>query len=250
MRILIVDDEAPARSRLRQLLEEGSEHEIAGDAATGEQALALAAREKPDVVLLDIRMPGMSGLETAMHLNSLEKPPAIVFTTAYDEYAVEAFEAQAVGYILKPVRRERLNRALERAGRLNAAALGAVAERTGAGVRRAHICARLHDELRVIPVESIHYFQADQKYTRVCHEAGEDLIEDSLKQLEREFGDRFVRIHRSALVATDRIETLQKSPDGAVTIRLRDGRAAAGDGLTVSRRHLAAVRKLLKGKRN
>jgi len=110
VRILIVDDEPPARDRLRQILEEGGEHEIVGDAGNGTDALAICAVERPDVVLLDIRMPGMSGIETAHHLNELRDPPAIVFATAYDEYAIDAFEAQAIGYVLKPVRRARLPR--------------------------------------------------------------------------------------------------------------------------------------------
>ena len=102
MKVLIVDDEAPARERLRQMIQDSGEHTVAGDAANGKQALEIAARVKPDVVLLDIRMPGLNGIETAQHLNAFDKPPAIVFTTAYDEYAIEAFEAQAIGYVLTP----------------------------------------------------------------------------------------------------------------------------------------------------
>jgi two-component system response regulator AlgR len=189
----------------------------------------------------------LSGLETAQHLNAFEKPPAVVFTTAYDEYAIDAFDAQAVGYILKPVRRERLAQALERAGRLNAATLSAVAEQTGIESRRSHICARVRGELRLIPVEEIHYFHADQKYTRVCYAGGEHLIDDSLKQLEQEFRDDFVRIHRSALVAVSQIEALQKAEDGEVSISLRGDGQVGEDRLTISRRHLAEVRRRLKG---
>ena len=139
MKILIVDDEAPARERLRQILSENDEHEVVGDAANGEQALSLATEHQPDVVLLDIRMPGMDGIETAHHLNRMERPPAIVFATAYDEYAIDAFEAQAIGYVLKPVRRERLNKALNQAARVTGAGLTDVARGAGMEERRTHI---------------------------------------------------------------------------------------------------------------
>lgn len=248
MKILIVDDEAPARDRLRQLIEESGEHVVVGDAGNGLEALEMTAELDPDIVLLDIRMPGLNGLETARHFNALEKPPAVVFTTAYDEYAVDAFDAQAVGYILKPVRRERLAKALARAQKLSAATLSAVADGAGMQNRRQHICARVHGELRLIQVEDIRYFQADQKYTRVCFVGGEHLIDDSIKQLEAEFADSFVRIHRSALVAVSRIHSLEKTSDGHVSVRLRDGDALEGDQLGISRRHLAEVRRRLKGR--
>src|SRR5688572_12373471 len=108
MKILIVDDEAPARDRLKRLIEEIDGCEYAGEAATGQEAIALAQKHAPDVILLDIRMPGMDGLEAAKHLSRLDQPPAVIFTTAYDEYALSAFDAQAIGYLLKPVRKEKL----------------------------------------------------------------------------------------------------------------------------------------------
>jgi two-component system response regulator AlgR len=248
MKILIVDDEAPARDRLRQLIEESDEHVVVGDASNGYEALKMAVECDPDVVLLDIRMPGLDGLETAHHFNSLEKPPAVVFTTAYDEYAVDAFDAQAVGYVLKPVRRERLVKALDRAKKLSAATIAAVADSSGIENQRQHICARVHGELRLIPVEDIHYFQADQKYTRVCFDGGEHLIDDSIKQLEEEFEDKFVRVHRSALVAVACIQALEKTGDGQVFVRLRGDEESDGDRLTISRRHLPEVRRRLKGR--
>lgn len=245
MKVLIVDDEAPARDRLRQILEETGEHVIVGDAGNGKDALELTARHSPDVVLLDIRMPGMSGIETAHHINALDKPPAIVFTTAYDQYAIDAFDAQAIGYVLKPVRRERLNKALEQAARISAATLGSVAKTSGVDERRSHLCARVHGEMKLIPVDEITYFQSDQKYTRVCYDGGEHLIDDSLKQLEREFEEQFVRIHRSALVAVAQIDALHKTEDGEVSVRLRGH--AGTEALKVSRRHVAAVRRRLRG---
>jgi two-component system response regulator AlgR len=243
MRVLIVDDEPPARDRLRQLLEDMSAHEVVGEAGNGHEALDVAAREKPDVVLLDIRMPGMDGIETAHHLNQADPPPAVVFTTAYDEYAIDAFEANAIGYVLKPIRRERLEAALRQAARLTNDALTSVGEQTGIGTRK-HLCARLHDELKLIPVEDVHYFVADQKYVSVVHREGRDLIEDSLKSLETEFEDRFVRVHRAAVVAVAAIDSLRKEEDGRTRVILRSGDAA--DDLVVSRRHVADVKRRLK----
>jgi two-component system response regulator AlgR len=244
MRVLIVDDEPPARDRLRQLLDEGGEHEVVGEAGNGREALDVAARTNPDVVLLDIRMPGMDGIETAHHLNGAEKPPAVVFTTAYDEYAIDAFDANAIGYVLKPVRRERLQRALGQAARLTSEVLGDIGRSSGVSTVRKHICARLHDELKLIPVEEVRYFVADQKYVSVVHAGGRDLIEDSLKSLETEFGERFVRIHRGAVVALDAIDTLKKDGDGRTRVILRD--SDADDDLVVSRRHVADVKRRLK----
>ena len=244
MKVLIVDDEPPARDRLRQLLDESGEHEIVGEAGNGREALEVAARTGPDVVLLDIRMPGMDGIETAHHLNATEAPPAVVFTTAYDEYAIDAFDASAIGYVLKPVRRERLERALRQAARLTSEVLGEIGRSSGVSTERKHICARLHDELKLIPIDEVHYFVADQKYVSVVHTGGRDLIEDSLKSLESEFGERFVRIHRAAVVALDAIDTLKRDDDGRTRVILRD--CENDDDLVVSRRHVADVKRRLK----
>ena len=244
MRILIVDDEAPARDRLRQLVEDDTEHEVVGEAGNGQEALNVAATVNPDVVLLDIRMPGIDGIETAHHLNSGEQPPAIVFTTAYDEYAIEAFEANAIGYVLKPVRRERLAKALKQASRLSREALSDVGQQTGGAERRAHICARVHDELQLIPVESVYCFVADQKYVKVVHAGGSVLIDEPLKALEQEFPEEFVRVHRGALVALQAIDALKKDEEGKTRVMLRDGDFE--EPLVVSRRHLTEVKRRLK----
>lgn len=248
MNILIVDDEAPARNRLRQLLEEDGGHAVIGEAANGKRALELAAELKPDVVVLDIRMPGLNGIETAHHLNTFEHPPAIIFATAYDEYAIEAFEASAIGYVLKPVRRRRLNQALELAQRLSSSVLGTVADRAGIPGRRNHVCTRSHGEMKLIPINDVHCFLADQKYVSVFHSQGQDLIDDSLKSLEDDFDDKFVRIHRGALVAVKSIESLKKTEDGRTQVVLRDGGSHDPEALIVSRRHLTDVkRRLQKG---
>ena len=229
LKVLIVDDEPPARERLRGLLGEIGDIEIVGEAATGDQALGHTHDLSPDVVLLDVRMPGMDGLEAARHLNVLDEPPAVIFTTAYDQYAVEAFEAHAVGYLLKPVRKEQLAAALTRAGRLTRAQLQTLA---AAGTRRSHLAARRRDGLRLIPLEEVQYFLSDQKYTTVRHLGGEDLIEDSLRLLESEFGASFVRIHRNALVGVKYLERIERAAEGQYFVRLRGCEAP----LRVSRR--------------
>lgn len=244
MKVLIVDDEAPARDRLRQLLEESGDHEVVGEAGNGSEAIDACQRLDPDVVLLDIRMPGIDGIEAARHINRAEHPPAIVFATAYDQYAIDAFEANAIGYVLKPVRRERLDQALRQAARLSREVLRDAGRQAGLDDQRRHLCARIHDQLKLIPVDSVHYCIADQKYVTVAHAGGSDLVDDSLKSLEEEFAGRFVRIHRSAIVAVAMIASLGKDDDGRTRVILRDG--IAGEPLVVSRRHVANVRRRLK----
>jgi two-component system response regulator AlgR len=239
LRVLVVDDEPPARERLKQLLAELPDTELAGEAGSGEEALAVAAEARPDVVLLDIRMPGMGGLEAARHLASLTDPPAVVFTTAYEQHALEAFDAQASGYLLKPIRRERLASALERLRRPTRAQRTVTTE---PGKARTHVTARVRDQLKLIPVRDVLCFVAEQKYTTVRHVAGEDLIEDSLRSLEREFPDEFIRVHRNALVAIEKIESLDREPDGRYAVRLRHG----GGTLQVSRRLAAEVLRRLR----
>lgn len=237
MRILLVDDEALARDRLRALLAKMGEHEVVGEADSGEACLREAVALQPDVVLLDIRMPGMQGLEAARHLAALEAPPAVIFVTAYDAFAIEAFEAQAVGYLLKPVRRERLAAALARAARLTRPQLEALGP--GAGARRQRIAARLGDALQLIPVDTIRFFQADQKYVTVYHEGGRDLIDESLKDLESEFADAFVRIHRNALVALGHLAAIERDAGGQLVVRIE----GVAEPLAVSRRHAPELRR-------
>lgn len=242
MNILIVDDEAPARTRLRHMLEEMDDCRVAGEAATGEAALQLAARLQADILLLDIRMPGMDGMEAAHHLLALEQPPAVIFTTAYNDYAIQAFEAHAVDYLLKPVRRERLAEALRHARRLTRVQVSAVSS-TGSGcASRQRICASVRGSLQLIEVDEIRYFQADQKYVSVATPAGEVLIEETLKALEEEFVDRFVRIHRNALVARHYIAGLVRDEQGHGRVRLSGIEAT----LEVSRRHIAEIRRLVR----
>ena len=243
-RVLIVDDEPLARERLRALLGDLAVAVVVGEAASGLEAIEIALRERPDVVLLDIRMPGMDGIEAARHLNALEEPPAVVFVTAHDEHALEAFEAQALGYLLKPVRQEKLARALQRAARVAAPQLLRAAEQARLGRRRQQICARLGDQLRLIPIDDILYFAAGQKYVTVRHRGGSDLIDEPLRALAAEFAPDFVRIHRNSLVAVRHIEAVERSADGQYLVRVKD----CGDTLPVSRRHATeALRQIRSG---
>jgi two-component system, LytTR family, response regulator AlgR len=242
--VLIVDDELPARERLQRLVEELPGCTVAGVCSNGTDALSEVGRVKPSVVLLDIRMPGMTGIEVARHLGALENPPAIVFTTAYDEYALEAFESQAVGYLLKPVRGERLAQALKQASRLRAPQLIGLGLGTPAAplAARQHVAVRIRDQLKLVPVKDIRYFRADQKYVTVRHSRGEDLIDESLKQLEEEFARDFVRAHRSILVAIAHVEGLERvGSDDGYALRLR----GETEPVSVSRRQLAELRKRL-----
>jgi two-component system, LytTR family, response regulator AlgR len=231
-RVLIVDDEAPARERLRSLLVELDQVDVIGEAVTGEEAVLRAAELTPDVVLLDVRMPGIDGIEAAKHLNVLEQPPAVIFTTAFDEYAMKAFDAQAVGYLLKPIRKEKLAAALIQASRLTRPQLQTITE------TRSHIAVRHREGLRLIPLEEVQFFFAEQKYTTVKHLKGEDLIEDSLRSLEDEFGSAFVRVHRNALVSVRYLEGIERGADGQYFVRLR----GCEGPLQVSRRMASELR--------
>jgi two-component system response regulator AlgR len=241
-RVLIVDDEAPARERLRRLLLELGDLEVVGEAANGTDAVRLAGELRPDVCLLDIRMPGMDGLEAARHLALLAHAPAVVFTTAYDSYAIEAFETQAIGYLLKPVRAEKLRGALQRAARLAGAQLAAIARADPAHAARSHVAARLGEQVRLIPVAEIYYFSADQKYTTVRHRKGSELIEDSLRALEEEFAARFVRVHRNALVNIDYLAAVERDALGQHHVLLRE----IDERLAVSRRLAGELRERLR----
>lgn len=241
MKILIIDDEPLARMRLRSIIAEIDAGEVVGEGASGKDALSLCGEFKPDIILLDIRMPGMDGIEAAQHIMKLDTPPAIIFTTAYDEYAVTAFESHAVDYLMKPVRKERLQEALQSATRMTRAQMQALKD-DPVSDRRQHISARLGGELRLIPVDEICYFMAEHKYVTVKHRQGTVLIEESLRTLEKEFEDIFLRVHRNALVAVACISALEKDRAGGHKIKMR----GIEDTLEVSRRHLPTVRKAMK----
>lgn len=242
MKVLIVDDEKLARDRLRSLVEEIDGYTVCAEAGNGKEALTEAEQTHPDIVLMDVRMPGMDGIEAARHLGALDQPPAIIFTTAYEEHALEAFKAHAAGYLVKPIRKQHLDEALHAARTPTRAQLAALAQEEKEA--RTHICVRFRGNLELIPIEHILYFQADQKYVTVRHTKGEVIIEEPLKALEDEFGERFVRIHRNALVSVRHVGGMEKTPEGRFLMLLK----GIDDRLEISRRHVAEVRRFLKSR--
>ncbi|HHI77121.1 MAG TPA: response regulator transcription factor [Gammaproteobacteria bacterium] len=239
MKILLVDDERPARERLRALLREvRPDAEVAGEAGDGASAVALARELAPDLVLLDIRMPGMDGLQAALAMQALERPPAVVFVTAYDEHALDAFEANAIDYLLKPVRTERLAAALEKAAVFSRAQREALQRAAGGEA----ISVTQRGAIRRIPLEEIICLRADSKYVEVHHQGGIAISDASLKSLEARFPGRFLRIHRNALVDPARLRELARDPEGRPVVRLE----GLTEVLEVSRRHLPRVRELLR----
>jgi two-component system response regulator AlgR len=245
LRVLIVDDEAPARRRLRDVLTDCAGQlpvDIVGESDNGLDALNQVQRQPVDAVLLDIRMPGMDGLECATHLNKLDKPPAIIFSTAYEAYACQAFDLNAVDYLLKPVRADRLLRALSRAHSLS----DSVLQRLQAthSKARTHLSVNEKGRIVLIPVADILYLKAELKYVTVRTAAREFLIEESLTHLETEWRNIFERIHRNCLVARARIREIGKLPgeeDGHF-LRLE----GLDERLMVSRRQYSTLRETLK----
>jgi two-component system response regulator AlgR len=242
MKILIVDDEPLARDRLARMIKLQEGTQIVGQASDGLEAIAMAEQYSPDVVLMDVRMPGMDGLAAAQHLADLNPPPAIVFCTAYGDYAIEAFSSHATGYLLKPVRQAELEQALNQSRRINKAQLAELGqhnEQVSGG--RAHIAAKSRRGLDLIPIKDIKLFQADHKYVTAYYEDGEALLDETLKELEEEFEGRFLRVHRNALVSVNHIQGLVKDSEGQYFVRLN------GLDITpqVSRRHTTHVRKLI-----
>jgi two-component system response regulator AlgR len=240
-RVLIADDEAPARARLRDLLDDCRAEfplAIVDEARNGREAVEIAGREKVDIVLLDIRMPGMGGIEAARHLARLPHPPAIVFTTAYDAYALKAFEVNAIDYLLKPIRAERLLAALRKA---RSASPSLQALEAADDQPRRHLSVHERGRIHLVPVTEILYLRAEQKYVTVRTAGREYLVEESLTHLEEEFGEAFVRVHRNCLVARSAIEGFERSAEAgesgwAVLIR------GTGERLAVSRRQQHVVR--------
>ncbi|MDD3609577.1 MAG: LytTR family DNA-binding domain-containing protein [Halothiobacillaceae bacterium] len=238
MRILIADDEPLARERLARLLADLAGCEVVGEAADGEAVLASAPQLLPDVVLLDIDMPGPDGLEVARRLGEEAMPPAVIFVTAHPEHALSAFETHASDYLLKPVRVERLRAALERVARLNRAQVGQGAP---AAPARTHVVATLRGRRSLIPIEDVDYFEAGDKYVTAHHGEGESVIDEPLKLLEAELGGRFLRVHRGYLVSVSAIRALAHDGEGHHWLTLR-GRP---ERIEVSRRHLKTVRELI-----
>ena len=243
MRVLVVDDERLARERLNRMIAILDEYDVVGIAQSGEEAIRQAVALEPDIVLLDIRMPGMDGMETGKQLSSLAAPPAVIYCTAFGEHALEAFDVNASAYLMKPVRRESLINALANASRVNKLQVAHVLDddELPKSNTRTHISARTRRGIELIPLKEVKFFQADQKYVTVRHVGGEVLIDDTLRDLESEFGDRLVRIHRNALVMMEHLEALERDSTGHYQVRMR----GIEERLGVSRRHVSGLRRLV-----
>ncbi len=242
MKVLIVDDEPLARERLVRMTSSVEHCKVVGQADSGYDAIELTQITSPDVVLMDVRMPGMDGISAAQHLAELDPPPAVIFCTAYNDYAVEAFSSQALGYLLKPVRQDDLEAALMRVRRLNKAQLGQLEQQLGViNGRREHVTSKNRRGVELIPISDIRLFQADNKYVTAYHTDGEALLDETLKDLEDELTGVFIRIHRNALISVPHIEGLERRQDGQYFVRLADLDIRP----QVSRRHVAQLRKLL-----
>lgn len=209
--LIIADDEAPARNRLRELLADMPGVSIAGEARHGAEAIALAQQSGANLVLLDIRMPQMDGIEAAAHLQKMPSPPAIIFTTAYDAYALQAFDMSAIDYLLKPIRRERLLTAINKARALLPAQLAAIRPMQP---QRSHFSISERGRILLVPVNEVIYLRAELKYTTLRTAQHEYLIEDSLNSIEQEFGERFLRLHRNCLVNPHYLLGYQKMAEG------------------------------------
>jgi len=240
MRIVVCDDEPLARKRLVRIVQD-EKHEVVAQAMTGLEAIAAVKQHQPDVILLDIRMPEMDGVRCAQAINELENPPAIIFVTAYDHYAITAFKAHAIGYLLKPANKDELLEALAKAKSLNAAQLNELrklADPTASAPSRQHIAARTHRGVELIPLSDIYYFTADQKYVKVRHKEGTVLIDETLKELETEFANELFRVHRNALINLDYLDLLEAIDAGQYQVRFK----GIDEALAVSRRHLPVLR--------
>lgn len=239
MKIVVCDDEPIARERLVKLLQEVG-HEVVDATRNGNETITAVKTHNPDVVMMDVRMPEMDGIRCAHILKEMINPPAIIFVTAYDHYAIAAFKAQAIGYLLKPPSKEELVDAIGKASQLNTAQLNhlrQLEDPTAQPVRQ-HIAARTHRGVELIPLDDIYYFLADQKYVTVRHKGGTVLIDETLKDLEAEFGGNFFRIHRNALLSLKYLEALETVGTGQYQVAMK----GIDDRLSVSRRHLPTLR--------
>ena len=234
LKILIIDDEAPARNRLRRMLADMPAVYVAGEAATAQEALRLIPLKTPDALLLDISMPGMDGMMLARVLQKQTSPPALIFCTAWSDKSVEAFECEAVDYLVKPVRAERLETALDKARRFSGAG--------DTGENGPFLRSTLGGKVILLPLADVICLNAEDKYTMVVHKDGEFVINQTLRELEKEHADILVRVHRGTLVAKKCIRGLENTSNGHHFLQLE----GCEDRPQVSRRNLPAIRKLIR----
>ncbi|MFT6791245.1 MAG: two-component system response regulator AlgR [Cellvibrionaceae bacterium] len=239
MDIVIVDDEPLARRRLSKMVGELG-YDVLAEAADSAEAYQAVLVHDPTLLLLDIEMPGEDGLQLAQRIGRLDAPPAIIFTTAHDQFALDAFETHADGYLLKPVQRQKLQKALDKARIVNKLQQEALAN-LGVEPKRGHLTAKSHRGVELIPVENIRCFLADQKYVMVVGIEGKVLIDETLKQLEASFSREFIRVHRNALVSIKHIQSLERHVDGYFTVRL----SGTEESPIVSRRYASKVKSFL-----
>lgn len=242
MKVLVVDDEPLARERLQRILTDLDGYEWIGEAANGQEAIEKTKECEPDIVLMDVRMPVMDGLQAANEIGDLPLCPAIIFTTAFSDHALEAFATPAAEYLLKPIRKEKLEKALNEVSTPNKAQLKQVEENKDQDGVRTHICTAIGNNVKLIDVDSILYFHAEHKYVTLRHLEGSALIEEPLKQLEDEFEGQFLRIHRNALVSIKHVAGMAKSKMNGNVITFIE----TDEVLEISRRHLPRVRKALR----
>lgn len=251
LKILLVDDEPLARDRLRTLLGDIAGQlpsEVVGEAGNGLAALAFLREQPVDVVLADIRMPGMDGIELAGHLGGLEPAPAVIFTTAYDNYAVQAFDLNAVDYLLKPVRAQRLLTALQKLPAVSAPAPALLASigREVRGGGRSHLSCHERGRLLLVPVNEILYLKADLKYVTARTVEREYLLDDALTHLESEFAERFIRLHRAVLVARSALAGFERAAGDDAEAYGWALLRGVPEKLPVSRRQWAPAKALVK----
>ena len=243
LRVLVVDDETPARRRLRELLDDCASAlplAIIGEAQHGREALDLLQSAPADLVLTDIHMPDMDGVELARHLLKLAHPPVVIFTTAYHEHAIAAFEVHAIDYLVKPVRVQRLLAALDKLPKQRPLS-DAKLDRLPSAARR-FLSVTERSRVVLVPIEEIVYLKAELKYITIRTTDREYLLEESLTKLETEFGSRFVRVHRNCLAARDHIRGFERRVNGDGDAHWEVLLAGVPETLPVSRRQQFVVR--------
>jgi two-component system response regulator AlgR len=234
LNILIIDDEPPARNRMRRLLAEVDDCRVAGEAGSASAALQFLEQQQADVLLLDISMPGLDGMQLARMLKTREPGPVVIFCTAHSDQALDAFAVDAVDYLLKPVRLERLRAALDKARLL------AANETDDAG--REWLRSTVGGQVRLVALDEVVCLFAEDKYTTAVTADGKALINPSLVEMEQRYGDMFLRVHRNALVARSQVRGLKKMPDGGHQVTLEGVELSP----QVSRRQLSLVRQLIR----
>jgi two-component system response regulator AlgR len=245
IRVMVVDDESPARRRLRELLDDCSASlpiAVVGEAANGREALDLMQLAPPDLVLTDINMPDMDGIELARHLLKLPHPPVVVFTTAFHEHALEAFEVNAVDYLVKPVRVQRLLLALQKVPRLRPLSAERISHLPSNARRFLSVTER--SRVVLVPIEDVIFLKAELKYITIRTKDREFLLEESLTRLEQEFGHRFVRVHRNCLVARDAVRGFDRRVNDDGDAHWEVLLNGLDETIPVSRRQQGIVREL------